>query len=313
MSHSVACSTPETRCPDCGGRLRRTEELVCESCALVVESDPIDHGPEWRCLDDDDEESPRCGRPTSPRFHDGGLATKIGIQSDLNELPRAKRKRLRRQKRWHKHARTPDKTDRTERDLLGEIRRIASVVDLVSGAVDRACVVGSEAARQGLLQGRSIDTIAAAAVHIGARQSDVYRRDDSIAAAAHCSPAALRSAVTTLQIELELKVPILRPTDVLPAALEQLPGSVPPEFQRDCLALAREVEQSADVRGSPSGLAGGVVYALDDGTHWTQPEVAEAAQVHAYTVRDNAKKIRSDLGDGQKRLSPKQAAVENPA
>ena len=44
----------ELTCPECGGQLATdTEhgETVCVDCGLVVESDEIDRGPEWRAFD----------------------------------------------------------------------------------------------------------------------------------------------------------------------------------------------------------------------------------------------------------------------
>ncbi|PSP69899.1 transcription initiation factor IIB 2, partial [Halobacteriales archaeon QH_9_66_26] len=47
-------SEDELLCPECGGRLvSDTEhgETVCTDCGLVVETDEIDRGPEWRAFD----------------------------------------------------------------------------------------------------------------------------------------------------------------------------------------------------------------------------------------------------------------------
>lgn len=41
-------------CPECGGRIKHTShrgERTCSECGLVVESDEIDRGPEWRAFD----------------------------------------------------------------------------------------------------------------------------------------------------------------------------------------------------------------------------------------------------------------------
>jgi len=43
----------QNACPECGGALHTDEEhgeTVCEECGLVVEENSIDHGPEWRAF-----------------------------------------------------------------------------------------------------------------------------------------------------------------------------------------------------------------------------------------------------------------------
>ncbi|MUV90787.1 transcription initiation factor IIB 2, partial [Halapricum sp. CBA1109] len=52
-------------CPECDGRLVVDDargETVCESCGLVVDSDEIDRGPEWRAFDSKEkDEKSRVG------------------------------------------------------------------------------------------------------------------------------------------------------------------------------------------------------------------------------------------------------------
>ncbi|MFP4218082.1 MAG: TFIIB-type zinc ribbon-containing protein, partial [Salinarchaeum sp.] len=71
-------------CPECGGKLRTDEEhgeTICTECGLVVESDEIDHGPEWRAFDaKEKDEKSRVGAPTTKMMHDEGLSTNIGWQ-----------------------------------------------------------------------------------------------------------------------------------------------------------------------------------------------------------------------------------------
>jgi len=78
-------STDETtRCPECSGQLITDEEhgeTVCRECGLVVESDEIDRGPEWRAFDSAERDSKsRVGAPTTNMMHDKGLSTNIGWQ-----------------------------------------------------------------------------------------------------------------------------------------------------------------------------------------------------------------------------------------
>ena len=68
-------------CPECSGHLVMDEErgeTVCEECGLVVETDEIDRGPEWRAFDaSEKDEKSRVGAPTTNMMHDKGLSTNI--------------------------------------------------------------------------------------------------------------------------------------------------------------------------------------------------------------------------------------------
>jgi len=70
-------ASTQPRCPDCDGQLRtEAEETVCSDCGLVVDTDRIDHGPEWRSFDDSRTNPKRTGAPLTEARHDRGLSTK---------------------------------------------------------------------------------------------------------------------------------------------------------------------------------------------------------------------------------------------
>ena len=73
-----------THCPECSGQLvtdNEHGETVCADCGLVVETDNVDHGPEWRAFDSNErDQKSRVGAPTTNMMHDKGLSTNIGWQ-----------------------------------------------------------------------------------------------------------------------------------------------------------------------------------------------------------------------------------------
>mgnify|MGYP002760187302 CR=1 FL=1 len=84
-------ASTQPRCPDCDGQLRtEAEETVCSDCGLVVDTDRIDHGPEWRSFDDSRTNPKRTGAPLTEARHDRGLSTEIGYAP----APSAHRSRL---------------------------------------------------------------------------------------------------------------------------------------------------------------------------------------------------------------------------
>jgi len=72
-----AFEKPKLDCPECGSRNLvhdyERAELVCNECGLVVDSDFIDQGPEWRAFDHDQRmKRSRVGAPMTYTIHDNG-------------------------------------------------------------------------------------------------------------------------------------------------------------------------------------------------------------------------------------------------
>ena len=79
-------SNMDIKCPECGSidftQDEQRAELVCNSCGLVVESNLIDEGPEWRAFDNEQmNKRARTGAPMTNRKHDGGLTTDIDFRN----------------------------------------------------------------------------------------------------------------------------------------------------------------------------------------------------------------------------------------
>jgi len=172
FDEDVQADTSANQCPECGGHVTTNSvETVCEDCGLVLESQPIDHGPEWREFGDDETDPKRTGAPLTPARHDRGLSTEIGRKTDGNGngLSGSKRCQLGRLRREHNRGRWRSKAERNLVHGLTEARRIASALGLPESIRDQACALYRSASSEDLLRGRSIETIAAASVYAACR------------------------------------------------------------------------------------------------------------------------------------------------
>ncbi len=156
------------QCPECDGWVTtNVAETVCEECGLVLEEERIDHGPEWRSFTDDEQNRERTGAPLTATHHDRGLSTEIGRGTDANgnELSGRKRRQLGRLRREQSRGRFQSKAERNLAHGFGEVRRISSALELAEAIRDQACQLFRSAQNEDLLQGRSIEAMAAASVH----------------------------------------------------------------------------------------------------------------------------------------------------
>jgi len=126
--------------PECDGRVTTNSvKTVCEDCGLVIEESRIDQGPEWRAYDEDQRK--RTGAPLTAARHDRGLSTEIGRWKDANgnELSGQKRQRLSRMRQEQNRGRFQSKAERNLAHGLGEVRRMASALELSDSVRDQAC------------------------------------------------------------------------------------------------------------------------------------------------------------------------------
>lgn len=291
-------------CPECNGRIEhdpKRGEMTCSECGMVLSEAAVDHGPEWRTFDAQDQaEKSRVGAPTTQTSHDKGLSTTIGWRDKDafgNSLSATKRKRMKRLRTWDERYRTRDCTERNLKQAFGEINRMACALGLPQSVRETACVLYRRAHAEGLLGGRSIEGVATAAVYAGARQENIPRTLDEMAAVAQVSRTRIGRAYRAVTSELDLTIEPSDPRDYLPRFASEL----------DCSETVhrRARELLSDAIGTPltngrcpAGLAAGALYAAAtiDASYRsvTQQEISEVADVTAKTVREHYKDLLDD-------------------
>ncbi|MBX0288438.1 transcription initiation factor IIB family protein [Halomicroarcula sp. F28] len=292
-------STPST-CPECGGHLDRVGgETHCSDCGLVVEEQQIDHGPEWRSFDED--ECRRTGAPRTVTRHDKGLSTEIGrAHSDANGtvLTARKKRRLSRQRTLHRRSRFESKRQRNLSHGLGEIRRVTSALELSDTIRTQACSLFKTAQDADLLIGRSIEGGAAAAVYIACRCNNAIEMH-RLAEVARCSESHIWTVYKVFQRDLELPIPIERPSERVPRVLEAMPVPATDATGRRARELAQLVDDEQGFTGSRRAIAAGCVYLASEetGQEWTQTTVAEAAGVVPQTLRTWYRQLQDHVNE----------------
>jgi transcription initiation factor TFIIB len=289
FDEDVQTNSSTNRCPECDGRVTTNSvETICEDCGLVIGEQRIDHGPEWRSQDQDERK--RTGAPLTVARHDRGLSTEIGRKTDASgkELSGRKRQQLARMRREQTRGRFESKAERNLAHGLGEVRRIASVLDLSNSARDQACQLFRSAQDEDLLRGRSIEAIATASVYGACRCSGLSRTLDDVVDAARVEQSRVKSAYKTLNTDLGLPTQPVRPSEFVPRLASEL--DVPDPIRHRAQALAEQAESTSTTTGvRPSGFAAACLYKAgrEEGRWLTQSEVAEAANVTTPTIRSH--------------------------
>ena len=284
----------ELTCPECGGQLATdTEhgETVCVDCGLVVESDEIDRGPEWRAFDaKEKDEKSRVGAPTTNMMHDKGLSTNIGWQDKDaygKQLSSRQREKMQRLRTWNERFRTRDSKERNLKQALGEIDRMASALGLPENVRETASVIYRRALDEDLLPGRSIEGVSTSSLYAAARQAGTPRSLDEIANVSRVEKDEIARTYRYIVRELNLEIQPADPESYVPRFASDLELSEESERRaRQLLSTAKE--QGVHSGKSPVGLAAAAVYAASLLTNEkvTQSEVSEVANISEVTIRN---------------------------
>ncbi|GAB7094662.1 transcription initiation factor IIB family protein [Halolamina litorea] len=281
-------TTRSTGCPECDGRLTADgDETVCSSCGLIVSTDRLDRGPEWRSFDDDDRNPARCGAPLTRSRHDRGLSTEIGRSG------RGKSRKWSRLRRQHRRTQIRSKRERNQVYGFTEIRRLMGALSLPDRIRDQSCALFKSAQGEDLLRGRSIEGFASAAVYAACRVAGISRTTAEIVDAAKATADEHQAAYDALNRELGLPVAAADPAEFLARFVSEL--DLGQAVRRRARDLAEEAVESGHANGrNPGGVAAGALYlaAKQEGTAVTQDEAAAVADVTAVTVRTTYQALR---------------------
>ncbi len=291
-------------CPECGNDVLvhdpRTGEVSCPSCGYVVQERDVDRGPEWRSLDDEEESRSRVGAPLSIMYRDHGLSTVIDrIDEDASgrRLSKEAREKLLRLK----------KLDATSQVNASEARNLQQAVNILQIYVDKlhlsqaiaekAMLIYRKALRAGLVRGRSIRSIMAAAVYAACRAMNAPRDLRELEKA---YPVVKRKTIAQgyrlLLKHLDLKVPVADPSIYLKkiASKVNLDQKTIQEAHR---ILEEAAKKGATVGKDPVGIAAAALYMACQETtqNITQKDIARAAGVTEVTVRNRFKGLKEAL------------------
>jgi transcription initiation factor TFIIB len=189
-------------------------------------------------------------------------------------------------RREQSRGRFQSKAERNLAQGLGEVRRIAGVLELSETIRDQACQLFRSAQNEDLLPGRSIEAMAAASVYGACRCNGLSRTLEDVTVLARVEQPRVKNAYKTMNAELGLPAKLVTPSEFVPRLASDL--EVPDQIRLRAKALAEQSESAGITIGlRPSGFAAACLYKAGREDEWclTQSAVAEAANVSETTVR----------------------------
>ena len=291
-------SHDRTTCPECRGRLRRADDnadAVCDDCGLVVPDTTLDTSMTLYTPNGAGDQESRIGPSSTNLVHDKGLSTVIGWQdtdAKGNALSGERRQRMRRLRRWDERFRRRSSSDTNLMYALGEISRMASALGVPDSTRETAGVVYRRALDDGLLPGRAIESVAAAALYAASRMDGVPRSIDEVSTVSRVEQIRVERAYRHVSRELGLEIAPTDPRSFIGRIASDVACTEATE--REARRLARTaVEKGVHSGKHPMGIAAGALYAaarLRD-EPLRQADIAHAADLSEMTIRNRYPEI----------------------
>jgi transcription initiation factor TFIIB len=292
------------KCPECTSKNLVHDydagETICGDCGLVLYERLLDKGPEWRAFTQEEKASKsRVGSPTSYLIHDKGLSTTISqVDRDAfgRKLSISTRLQMWRLRKWQIRSRVHSSSERNLAQAMGELERISGNMYIPLQIKEKAAVIYRRAFDKGLVRGRSINSIVAAALYAACRQSGSSRTLREIGEASLVDRKDVARCYRRLLLELDVKMPLADPLTYVSKIAEK--NEISGKTQGVAIAILREARRKRVVSGKdPMGLAAAALYiaCLQHNEKKTQTDIAEAAGVTEVTVRNRYKALKMQL------------------
>ena len=277
-----------------------TEELICISCGMVVSSELVDRGPEWRAFDQEQRDArTRVGAPLSWAIHDVGLSTVIdwtGRDVYGRGLRPDQRVQAQRLRKWNRRSKISSSSERNLAIALTELNKVAYGLSLPKSVLETASVIYRRVVRERLIRGRSIEGVAAASIYMACRQCGVVRSLEEVGVAANLSKKEMGRNYRVLLRNLETRVPPAEAESYVSKVVNQLDLSGNVEILAIQI-LRRAAEMRLTCGRGPAGIAAAATYmasVLADERR-TQGEIAVGIRVTEVTIRNRYKELIQKL------------------
>jgi len=199
-------------------------------------------------------------------------------------------------RREQSRGRFQSKAERNLAHGLGEVRRIASTLELSESVRVQACQLFRSAQNEDLLRGRSIEAIAAASVYGACRCNGLSRLVGEVSELARVAESRVTNAYKTLNEELGFPAEPVSPSMFVPRLASDL--ECPDKIRQRARTLAEQAEERGLTTGvHPAGFAAACLYkAGHEQRQWvTQRDVAETGNVTPTTVRRHHETLEEQI------------------
>ena len=292
------------KCQRCGkGKMvtdNESGEMFCSKSGYVMSEKLQESGPEWRSFTQDEHgDRARAGAPTSLTMHDMGLATIINpINKDAagRPLSASMKSTIERLRTWDSRSQVHEPVDRNFRQAFSELNRLKDKLAISDAVIEKAAYIYRKALDKGLVRGRSISALMAAALYAACRDTATPRNLKDVEIAANIKRKDIARCYRLLVKELDLKMPVTDSIQCVARIASKI--GIAEKTKRYAIQVLKSAQEKEVSAGKdPMGLAAAALYlsCVKNGEDKTQRDIAESANVTEVTIRNRYKGLKELL------------------
>ncbi|MGA7604028.1 MAG: transcription initiation factor IIB [Nitrososphaeraceae archaeon] len=297
-----------------------TSELICSNCGSVISTERVQETrPEWHYFDHDSPNNNRIrtGMPTSLARHDMGLSTIIGrTDRDYtgNRIATSVKSTIDKLRVLDYRTQLYSATDRSLKKAFSELDILKDKLALPDSVVEKTAYIYRKAQQRGMIRGRTVSAMLAAAIYIACREIRVGKTLKDIAEGSNVKPKILSQSYRILLTELDIKTPMLDPMKCITKITSKM--KLNERITRQAMSIMYEaIKKEATTGKDPMGLASAVLYIAytnnnirgsdisskrrdannENTNNRSQTSFAQAAGVTDVTLRHTIKDLKSRL------------------
>jgi transcription initiation factor TFIIB len=290
-------------------------EYICSNCGLVLSAEKVrDTRPEWRTFSTEQSTNRiRTGMPTSLARHDMGLSTIIGrTDRDYtgNAIDTSVKSTINRLRILDYRTQLHSSTDRSLKKAFYELDILRDKMALPDSVIEKTAYIYRKAQQRGMVRGRTVSAMLAAAIYIACREIGVGKTLRDIAQDTNVKSKTLSQSYRILITELDVKTPMLDPMRCITkiANKMQLNERI---TRRGMDTMYAAIRKEAGAGKNPMGLAAAVLYVsylnnnINNSVHnknnensknkRSQASFSQAAGISDVTLRNIIKDLKNRL------------------
>src|ERR687896_2636786 len=316
---------PKIVCPNCNVNYSNSNvisdpesgEYICSNCGLVVSSEKAQEmRPEWRIFNleqSNNNSRIRTGMPTSLARHDMGLSTIIGrTDRDYtgNRIATSIKPTIDRLRILDYRTQLYSSTDRSLKRAFAELDSLKDKLVLPDSVVEKTAYIYRKAQSRGMIRGRTVSAMLAAAIYIACREIGVGKTLRDIAQSTNVKPQTLSQSYRILLTELDIKTPMLDPMRCIAKVANKM--RLNERITRQGMDIMHTaIRKEASAGKNPMGLAAAILYIsylnnnINNSVHnksnennnskRSQTSFAQAAGITDVTLRHSVKDLKNRL------------------
>ena len=277
----------------------KTGEIICSNCGMVLSEKLSAIRSDGCTIVTDETEGTTTGLP-SLAIHDMGLSTVIGKENTdahKNKIEPSMLSTMHRLRTWDFRTQVHNSSDKSLRFAFSELGSLKDKLGLSDAIIERTAYIYRKAQEKGMLRGRSILAVLAAAIYIACRQLNVPRTLDDISTSSNVKRKSIAKSHRDLICQLHLNLPTIDTTKCIAGIANK--ANISEKTKCQAINLMTDVVKNGIAAGKdPMGLAATVLYAscIKTGEQKTQFELAKAAQTTDATIRNRFKDLKNQIG-----------------